>query len=328
MSPIDYDSARIRLTNWQDDRDTLSRIRRAVFIDEQGVGIADEWDGRDTEAIHWLAFDLDNQPVGTARLLPDGQVGRMAVLASHRGQGVGSALLRQIIAFARKQGLSALTLHAQLHAIPLYQRQGFELTGEEFEDASLPHRPMQLDLERRSTSPVQPPAFQPPSSEISGKDTDPRHCAGYEALRDGVLDLVRSARREVLVFSSRLLPEVFDHDAVTRAVAELCLEFRQAEVLLLVRDLDYLSRHHHRLVTQQQRMPSRVSLRCLDPSVHVGCNEFLQTDTTGLLEFYGQSPGEGLLLRHAPHRAAALRREFMEYWNMASPDPNLRRLRL
>ena len=78
---------------------TCQAIRRVVFIEEQGVSLADEVDGRDGEAEHLLAL-LDGQPVGTARMLvagETGKIGRVAVLAAARGQGIGAALIRAAV---------------------------------------------------------------------------------------------------------------------------------------------------------------------------------------------------------------------------------------
>ncbi|MCB1093402.1 MAG: GNAT family N-acetyltransferase, partial [Verrucomicrobiae bacterium] len=55
------------------------RIRRIVFIEEQGVSEALEIDGRDPECVHALARDGSGEVIGTARLLPEGKIGRVAV---------------------------------------------------------------------------------------------------------------------------------------------------------------------------------------------------------------------------------------------------------
>ncbi|HMZ77178.1 MAG TPA: GNAT family N-acetyltransferase, partial [Rhodocyclaceae bacterium] len=76
------------------------------------------------------------------RLLPDGHVGRMAVLPAWRGRGVGRAVLTALMAEARRRGLSRLVLHAQTHAEGFYAGFGFVAEGEVFDDAGLPHRTM------------------------------------------------------------------------------------------------------------------------------------------------------------------------------------------
>ena len=103
-----------------------------VFVVEQRVPPEEEMDELDAEAIHVLAF-LDGEPGGTGRLLlgEDGtaRIGRMAVLEPYRYRGVGSAILLKLMDIARERGVRNVTLAGQLHAIPFYERFGFELTG-------------------------------------------------------------------------------------------------------------------------------------------------------------------------------------------------------
>ncbi len=136
----------IRDADWDRDRAALTAVRRAVFMEEQGVSAELEWDGLDDGARHFLALDGAGHPIGTARLLPDGHIGRMAVLASWRGQGIGGALLRRAVDAAREQGFTAVELAAQTHAIGFYQRLGFSAYGPEFMDAGIAHRSMRLAL--------------------------------------------------------------------------------------------------------------------------------------------------------------------------------------
>ena len=128
-----------------DDIATCASLRRAVFIDEQGVPEAIEQDGRDGLAHHLLAF-LDGMPVGTARILTEGttgKIGRVCVLPVYRGRGIGTALLAGCLDRMRALGLSRAELGAQTHALGFYERLGFIAFGPEFEDAGgQPHRAM------------------------------------------------------------------------------------------------------------------------------------------------------------------------------------------
>ncbi|MGD2081444.1 MAG: GNAT family N-acetyltransferase [Chromatiales bacterium] len=141
---------RVRIAHWDRDREALEQIRHAVFVDEQGVPADLEWDGGDRDAEHLLAEDGRGHPIGTARLLPAGHIGRMAVLAPWRGRGVGTALLTRMLELARARGLGRVALNAQTAAVPFYHRQGFTVDGDEFMDAGIPHRRMRLDLEMQS----------------------------------------------------------------------------------------------------------------------------------------------------------------------------------
>ena len=97
-------------------------IRRVVFIVEQDVPEDLERDGRDDEAVHVIAFSGD-EPVGTARVLiseDTGKIGRVAVLASHRGTGLGKALINAMLDELRTLGVSNAKIGAQIHALGFY----------------------------------------------------------------------------------------------------------------------------------------------------------------------------------------------------------------
>jgi predicted GNAT family N-acyltransferase len=136
----------IRLCNWHEARAEARRIRELVFVREQGVPLELEWDEEDPRCEHALARAADGAAVGTGRLLPDGHIGRMAVLKEWRGKGVGALLLQALIGRARERGHARARLNAQTYAIGFYRRYGFEVSGPEYMDAGIPHVPMQRDL--------------------------------------------------------------------------------------------------------------------------------------------------------------------------------------
>ncbi len=132
----------VRVGGWEQLRDAASAVRRAVFIDEQGIAAALELDARDATAIHAVAFDGNGTALATGRLLPDAHIGRMAVLAAHRGRGLGAAVLRSLMAVAQGRGLPELRLHAQAGAIGFYVREGFSTVGDPYEEAGIAHQTM------------------------------------------------------------------------------------------------------------------------------------------------------------------------------------------
>lgn len=134
----------VRVADWQKDNAEIRRIREAVFIIEQSVPPELEWDADDDSAVHFLALEGDF-PVGTARLLPDGQVGRVSVLKDWRGLKVGDALMQAVIGEAEKRGLKQLALSAQVQATAFYERLGFRIISEEFLEAGIPHVDMVRD---------------------------------------------------------------------------------------------------------------------------------------------------------------------------------------
>ena len=133
----------IQIVDWHDRQKALKAIRKSVFIDEQHVPEQLEWDGRDTECTQFL-LTIDSVPVATARLTPEGQIGRMAVLRNFRGKGFGSKLLAAVIEQAKHAGHKQIFLHAQVSVIKFYQLHGFTAYGDVFIDAGIEHRSMKL----------------------------------------------------------------------------------------------------------------------------------------------------------------------------------------
>ena len=136
----------ILLLNWSDALPLARVVRERVFVEEQGVPRDLEWDDWDERSDHAVALDVGSNAIGTARLLPDGRVGRMAVLRHWRGQGVGAALLEALLRMAGERGVREVTLHAQKHAAGFYRRFGFNPRGDEFLEAGIPHQEMHLRL--------------------------------------------------------------------------------------------------------------------------------------------------------------------------------------
>ena len=133
-------------TDWISSQIAISEVRTQVFVEEQAVPYKLDFDGLDNTAVHWLAVTLQGKPVGTARLLKDGHLGRMAVLKDFRHQGIGTAILESCIAYAKTDHFNRLYLHAQLTAIGFYKKQGFSAYGQQFMDANIPHIAMQLTV--------------------------------------------------------------------------------------------------------------------------------------------------------------------------------------
>jgi predicted GNAT family N-acyltransferase len=136
----------VRLTRWRDDAIALRAVREAVFIVEQAIPEWLEWDDADGECLHALAEDGASRPIGCARLIDDGSIGRVAVLKPWRGRGVGDALMRALFDAARAAGHARVQLHSQVHACGFYARLGFAAVGEDFEEAGIPHRTMTMTL--------------------------------------------------------------------------------------------------------------------------------------------------------------------------------------
>lgn len=138
-TPVDIVEYGIESGMWGDLGALAGSVREQVFVREQGVPLTMEYDAADPVSLHVLARGPDDRAIGTGRLLPDGHIGRMAVLADWRRQGVGTALLSRLLEVARDRQIARLTLNAQLSAVDFYRCFGFLAEGNDFIEVGIPH---------------------------------------------------------------------------------------------------------------------------------------------------------------------------------------------
>lgn len=124
-------------------------IRCKVFVEGQGVPIEDEVDDKDAESVHYLLF-INGDPVGVTRVrFQDdfAKIERVAILPGHQGKGLGHSLMKFILSSLRSQsGLKKVKLSSQLYAIAFYEKLGFCVCSEEYLDAGILHKDMELLL--------------------------------------------------------------------------------------------------------------------------------------------------------------------------------------
>ena len=140
-------SFQIHQVDWATHREALHSVRYEVFVIGQNVPAEEEVDSMDPNCNHFLATDSDSNPIGTARVLADGHIGRVAVLEPWRGKGVGRALMLASLDCVSKLGLTTALLDSQLTAAAFYEKLGFEQVGEEFMECGIPHIAMQKRLQ-------------------------------------------------------------------------------------------------------------------------------------------------------------------------------------
>lgn len=125
-------------------REQAFAIRREVFVVEQCVSPEEEFDEFEDTSTHFVAMGEGGEPVGAARWRRTEKgikLERFAVKASHRGKGTGSALVEAVLADIGEQAGPGnhLYLHAQLPAVPLYEKHGFQKKGEQFLECEILH---------------------------------------------------------------------------------------------------------------------------------------------------------------------------------------------
>ncbi|WP_291728044.1 GNAT family N-acetyltransferase [Leisingera sp. F5] len=132
-----------------DDLAACFALRDRVFVVEQGVPAALDRDALDASATHLLAVQ-DATPVGTARIVfndDTAKIGRVCVLPSTRGTGLGAKLIKAAVDTARAHpGIARAKLGAQVHAIGFYEKLGFTVLGPVYDDAGIDHRDMVHDF--------------------------------------------------------------------------------------------------------------------------------------------------------------------------------------
>ena len=139
---------RVQSGHWNKLEQDAKFIRKQVFIIEQNIPEEEEWDDQDMISDHFVVYDQD-QPIATARLLQNNSVGRVAVLKAYRGQGIGRMIMLEVIRQAHQQDRKFLQLSSQVHAISFYEKLGFSIQGDAYDECGIPHIKMQLVIETK-----------------------------------------------------------------------------------------------------------------------------------------------------------------------------------
>ena len=132
--------------DWKTLQHDCERVRLMVFVAEQHVPMEEELDEWDAKSRHFIARDAQHMVMGCARLLPTGQIGRLAVLKPFRKRGVGGALLEAVLRSAKAAGMREVWMHAQTHAEGFYAAYDFAPEGERFMEAGIEHIMMRKAL--------------------------------------------------------------------------------------------------------------------------------------------------------------------------------------
>lgn len=283
----------------------LRAVREAVFVHEQQVPLALEWDDLDPQCAHVIARDADGRPIGTGRLTPERKIGRMAVLSPWRGRGVGDALLAALIEEAARRRWPELRLNAQASAIGFYARHGFVPHGDRFVEAGIDHQGM-----RRQTA-------------------GPTAIDTREAAVAITAAIVLAARRALWIYSRQLDPGLLDAPPVLAALRDLATRRQPVEIRILLQDTATPQRAHAPLIALGQRRPSALAFReVADPADRVYAPAFIANDAGG---YYFRTLGnrfDGEASLAAGGRARQLADDFAPVWERARVASELRALAL
>jgi predicted GNAT family N-acyltransferase len=320
----------VTLVPWQTHREALQRVREQVFIIEQEVPRELEWDGEDDQAHHFIALNEAGQALGCARLLPSGQIGRMAVLKTCRGTGLGARLLDAAIDHAQALGMQRVFLHAQRHAEPFYRKAGFLPEGQEFLEAGIPHIGMSLAL----PIPFEPPPGTPPPVVRPVTDTEPDppdaliRCAGEHDCRHGIVRCLGDPRRHLSILSQQLDHALLDDDAVVDAISGFARSGASTRIRVLISDSTLIVSRGHRLVELARRLDSRIEIRKVADGLDTGEASFITWDDRGFWLMPDFRQYLAVANRYDPVQARRLTEQFGQLWERSGSDPELRVLRL
>ncbi|PIC72246.1 GNAT family N-acetyltransferase [Sporosarcina sp. P26b] len=140
----------VKIVTDEKGRQDAYAVRQKVFVEEQGVPLILELDEYDQDAIHFVAYDEADQPIGAGRMRglvnAHAKAERICILPEHRGKHLGNLIMNALEEHARNKSMKKLLLNAQSYAVPFYEKLGYVVTSPEFMDADIPHRAMEKDL--------------------------------------------------------------------------------------------------------------------------------------------------------------------------------------
>lgn len=316
-----HQALKVQAVNWQEASSILSSIRRTVFIEEQGVAEHEEWDTEDEHAQHFIVY-LNNQPIGCARLLASGQIGRFAILAEHRNQGFGQQLLRHIAKHAWEANrINTLFLHAQLCALGFYQKLGFCEYGDVFLDAGIEHKSMRFSLFTEGA------ATQ--NNALKLFDNSVLRFEDRENALNALLLCIANARKEVRIYSSKLDHSLYGDSQFIEKLSQIARHNRNSEIKVLLQNSRPLHGRRHPLIELAQRLPSKIQVRITARTVDPTETACITADRKQIVFFNNEDALKGFLNLNDQLEVKNRIEEFDYIWQKQSEtDPNLQRLSL
>lgn len=331
----------VRVADW-DSTEALRDIRRHVFIDEQQVPEALEWDADDAVSTHFL-MSSGAEPIGTARLLRDGHIGRVAIMPHWRGRGLGEQLMRAVMDHAQALGMQTLHLSAQSYALDFYRRLGFTPCSEEYLEAGIPHVAMRRDSDPADLPPIEflsPGRFSihnpeevvvaPRVLDMPWKLGEQRELVEVEEqqLADHLLWMLSQARRRVLVYAADQAPWLFNRREVISAVEQLVARQPKARVRILLQEASKAFLQGHTLLNLMHRFPSLLEIRKQHPERALDQQVYVLIDDQGILMLPRAARREGFVRYNSPDQVRRWYGSFDDLWASSQSDPAIRRFLL
>ena len=329
------DGITVERAAWPADRDALHGVRCEVFVEEQGVPRDVELDDADDDAVHLIARDHRGTAVGCARLLPSGQIGRMAVLAQRRGFGIGRALLDAAVDAARERGDVTVFLHAQTHALDFYERAGFSPIGPRFEEAGIEHQRMEAPVGIRFEPAIDGPVpivnvdadrSPYPLPSLADCPDAVEMLESEHAIAEAFERLAEHARREVLIYSQDLDPRYFDRPRLRDALSAFARRHGNTRLAILVHDTRRMVRDGHGLLELVRRLSSSMEIRIVHPDMRDREDSFMLVDRRGIVGLPRSSVPSGFLNLNDSPLTRQYANLFRRLHDRSVTDVNLRQM--
>jgi predicted GNAT family N-acyltransferase len=338
----------IRVADWQ-STEALRDIRRHVFIGEQQIPEALEWDSDDPVSTHFL-MTSGAEHIGTARLLADGHIGRVAILPAWRDRKLGQQLMLEIMRYAEERGMDTLLLSAQSYALDFYRRLGFEICSKEYLEAGIAHFAM-----RRSIGPatltelsaLPPIEFESPGSfsiynpeaqrvphiqthEMSwqlGQEPDLIEVDESQA-SEHLCWMLDQARRRVLIYGADQAVWLFNRREVILSLERLIARQPKTRIRILLHEASKVFLQGHSLLDLMHRFPSLLDIRKQHPERTKASQVYMLVDDSGILMLPKSTRREGFTRYNSPDQVRRWSGTFDDLWSSSQSDTAMRRLLL
>ena len=328
-------------TDWQTHEPALRQLRSSVFVDELGVPAELEFDTEDAAARHFLALDAAEQPLGCARLLDTGQLGRVAVTQEHRQQRIGQALISAAIDAAMAAGMSRVYLNAQTTARGFYERLDFRACSDEFVEAGIAHICMEMPLPIAFTpSPSDPDRTiitkLTPHATPANRDkppAEPRASKLREFFNEidalsNALQVIHGAKRCVKLYSPELDHALFDTPDMVQMLSEFVRAAPSCHVEILITRTKPIVSRGHALLELARRLDGKIAIRRVPEGLHADAQSWLIADNHGVWVQSEPDEYRGWCDTFNPVQAERFDKRFIHFWDRSVTDSELRVLRL
>jgi predicted GNAT family N-acyltransferase len=331
----------VRMVDWE-TCDALRVIRQAVFIDEQRIEPELEWDADDRLAVHFL-LTHGGHAAGTARLLADGHIGRVAILRAFRGVGLGERLMRDVMDQARRLGHQRFLLSAQTYAQDFYRRLGFETDGEEYLEAGIAHVAMVWEYDPQNLPPIDfasPGRFRIHNPEEAPRqrfvaDLPCRLGDGRESIQCDEVQahhhachMAQQVRRELLIQGADQAAWLFNQRDFIDSCEQLIATRSRCRIRVLLQDVPQDFTLGHSLVKLAHRFPSMCDIRRVHPELARDSQVYMLADDDGIFMLPRKQHRAGFVRYQSPDQVRRWAGSFEELWSTSRSDPALRRFLL